>query len=134
MNTSRRELGSASAEFVLNLILAISVFFAITQILFALHVRAVVADCLREGAQRAALANSDIASGIAYTNTLLGASLTSSYRDSIDVTITADTVGGVDVLRARALAPLPLVGLAGPGGTMELEAFAVSEAQFVNAP
>lgn len=134
MNKAARERGSASAEFVLNLILALSVFLAILQLLFALHVRAIVTDCLREGAQRAALANADVASAITYTNTLLGASLTAGYRDSIAVSITADVAGGVQVMRARAHAPLPLVGLLGPGGVMELEAFAVSEAQFLDAP
>lgn len=128
------ERGGTSAEFVLNLILAISVFLAITQILFALHVRAVVSDCLREGAQRAALANSDIASGISYTKALLGASLAPGYRDAIEVSISPEIVDGMEVLHARANAPLPLVGLIGPGGTMRLEAFAVSEAQFVGAP
>ncbi|MDO5727034.1 MAG: pilus assembly protein [Bowdeniella nasicola] len=129
---TRGERGGITVEFTLTLLLAIAVFAAITQLIFAMHVRAIVSDCLREGARHAALANGDLASGRDYTHQLLHASLNSAYSATVQVSLTREWRSGLEVVHANAEAPLPLVGLVGPERVMQLDAYAVSETQFLD--
>lgn len=82
-------------------------------------------DSASEGARHGALAGGSPAAGAQRTRELIGLSLASRYGD--DVTAADVSRGGLDLVEVRVRAPLPVIGLLGPGGVMEVTGRAVQE-------
>lgn len=121
------ERGSAVAEFVMVSVLVLALFLGVVQVAFALHVRALAIDAAAEGARLAARADRSPDDGVARTRELLAASLTASYAD--DVAATTTQRAGLRVIEVTVRAPLPVVGLLGPSGTMTVSGHALAERQ-----
>ncbi|MBE6482867.1 MAG: pilus assembly protein [Actinomyces ruminicola] len=123
------EAGAAVVDFVLVGVLVIAVSVALLQLALGLHVRNVLTDAAGEGARRAALVGGTTAEADARVRALADASLADGYVEA--VTVTRTSVGGVAVVRVDVTAPLPVLGLLGPGGTLHVTGHAVDEAALV---
>ncbi|MGC5615602.1 pilus assembly protein [Georgenia sp. Z1491] len=97
------------------------------QLALLLHVRNTLIDSASEGARHGALLGSDPADGAARTADLIRAGLADSYAE--DVSADVVTAGGVPLLQVRVRAPLPVVGLFGPGGELEVVGHAALEVE-----
>jgi len=117
--------GSAVAEFVLVSALLVALFLGIVQVALAMHVRALAVDAAAEGARLAARADRDLAAGADRTRAILGAALGQRYDDN--VTVRSATRDGLPVVQVTVRAPLPVVGLFGPSGTMTATGHALDE-------
>lgn len=112
-------------DFVLVGTLVILVFSALLQFALALHVRNILIDSAAEGARVGALAGSSDETGADRTRYLIGLALSDRYTEHI--TTSRVDVEGVPCLQVDVAAPLPLVGLLGPGRTLEVRGRAVLE-------
>lgn len=120
-----QDSGSAIVDFVLVGALTTVLFAAVLQLTLALHVRATLVDCAAEGARYGALADRTPADGAERTRELIEMSV--SPRFAQDVRAEATEVDGLPVIRVEVRAALPLVGLIGPGGTLEVAGHALRE-------
>lgn len=118
--------GSAVVDFVLVAVLAVAVALAVLQLVLGLHVRNVLTDAAGEGARRAALVGGTEAEADARVRSLADAALSDGYVDSVSVS--RSTSEGVPVVTVEVDAPLPVLGLLGPGGTLHVTGHAVDEA------
>lgn len=100
-------------------------FVAVLQLTLVLHVRAVLIDCAAQGARYAAAAGRDPADGTARAEQLATAELSAAYAS--DVTATRTRLGGVDVVEVTVRAPMPVIGLVGPAGTLVVRGHAMVE-------
>ena len=89
------------------------VFLGLLQITLALHVRNTLVDCASEGARYGGLADRRAADGAARTRDLIRMSLGDGYAG--DVTARYTTVENLRVVEVTVRAPVPAVGLWGPG-------------------
>jgi Flp pilus assembly protein TadG len=121
------ERGSAIAEFVMVSALLVVVAMGALQLAVLLHVRNVVLSSASEGARRAARADSTTAEGVARTTTMINESLRTGYADS--VTAQVATVDGLRVVQVTVTAPVPVVGLFGPAGSLTVTGRSVMERQ-----
>ncbi|MEZ0491200.1 TadE family protein [Kineococcus sp. TBRC 1896] len=121
-----RDEGSAVAEFAAVAGLLSLLFAAVVQLAVVQHVRATVADGAGEGARFGALRGNAPADGAQRTRDLLAASL--SPRFARDVTARVVRVGTAPVVEVRVVAPLPVLGLLGPGGALTVHGHALVEA------
>src|SRR5690606_36134329 len=98
---------------------------AVLQLGLALHVRSTLVDCAAEGARYAALADRDPADGVQRAEDLIASALAPEYAQEVH----ADRleVAGVPVVRVQVRAPLPLLGLLGPGDVVSVSAHALDE-------
>jgi Flp pilus assembly protein TadG len=119
------EEGSAVAEFVLVAALVLALFLGVVQTTFALHVRALVIDAAAEGARVAARADRDLEAGERRTRDLLGSSLSERYAR--DVAVRRTSLDGLPVIEVTVRAPLPVVGLLGPSGSLTARGHALEE-------
>jgi hypothetical protein len=117
--------GSAIVDFVLVGALTTVLFAAVLQLTLALHVRSTLVDCAAEGARYGALADRTPADGAERTRDLIEMSV--SPRFAQDVRAEATEVDGLPVIRVEVRAALPLVGLIGPGGMLEVAGHALRE-------
>lgn len=101
------------------------VVLAVVQLALVLHVRTLLTDAAAEGARYAALHGNDLAEGEERTAELIASTLPGSYADSIAAGV--DSYGEVDLVTVTVSAPLPLVGLLGPGDTIVVTGRAVQE-------
>ncbi|WP_240038259.1 TadE/TadG family type IV pilus assembly protein [Actinomyces procaprae] len=124
------EHGAAVVDFVLVGILVIGVSVALLQLALGLHVRNVLTDAAGEGARRAALVGGTTAEADARVRALADASLADGYVEAVTVTRTA--VGGLSIVQVDVTAPLPVLGLLGPGGMLHVTGHAVDEAALVD--
>jgi len=99
------------------------IFVAILQLTLVLHVRNTLIDAASSGARYGALADRDPQDAATRTEELIRGSLSETY--SSDVTVGQSTLGGVVTLEVVVCAPLPVIGLVGPGGVMEVRGHAV---------
>lgn len=120
------DTGSAVVGFVLVSLLTTVVFLGVVQVALALHVRATLVDCAAEGARYGALADRTPADGAARARELVAASLSPRFAERVEGSRTV--VGGLDVVRVQIVAPLPVLGLLGPGGVVEVDGHALTEA------
>ncbi len=97
----------------------------VVQLALALHVRTMLTDAAAEGARYAALHGSDLAAGQERTAELIAMTLPESYAQSIAAGY--DTHGDVTLVTVTVSAPLPVLGLLGPGGTIVVTGRAVEE-------
>lgn len=125
------EQGSAVVDFVLVGTLVLAVVIALLQLALGLHARNVLIDAAGEGARRAALAGGTEAEARARVRALSDAALAEGYVESVEVSRTR--VDGVGVVVVTVAAPLPVLGLLGPGGTLRVQGRAVDELSLVGA-
>ena len=118
-----RERGSAAVEFVLVGTLVVLIGLAVVQLVLALHVRNTLTSSAYEGARYAAQADRSLADGQERSLEMVGSAL-----GGIDVepSVTTEVHNGAEVVRVTLEAPVPLVGLWGPG-TMTVAARAFVE-------
>lgn len=122
---TRRDAGSAIVDFVLVAGLVTLLFVGVVQLALVQHIRNTLTDCASEGARVGALADRGPADGAARTRELVRMSLAPRYAEEVE----ADDVviDGIEMVEVRVIAPLPLVGLLGPGGALTVRGHAVRE-------
>jgi len=117
-STSRQD-GSAVAEFVLVAFPMLSIFVATVSITFGSYARLVLLDSTIEGARFAALADQDVASGIAKTRQLVATALGTGVKVHVEgsvsrfgtvesvrlvSTLAVNLIPGIDFLSASSVA------------------------------
>ncbi len=112
-------------DFVLVGGLVTVLFVAVVQLTLVLHVRAVLVDCAAQGARYAAAAGREPSDGIGRTVELATAELSAAYAR--DVTASRATFDDVEVIEVTVRAPMPVVGLVGPSGTLVVRGHAMVE-------
>src|SRR5699024_857073 len=95
------------------------------QLALILHVRTVLVDSAAEGARHAALDGSTLADGATRTRWLIASTLPAAYADQVQVGRAG--YRGVDVVEVRITAPVPVLGLLGPSGVIDVPGRAVDE-------
>ena len=125
MSSARPEHGSAAVEFLLVSVLVLALLLGVVQVALAVHVRSLATDAAAEGARVAARADRGLADGAARTRALQADALTGAYAR--DVTAGRTTLDGAPVVEVTVRAPLPVVGLLGPGGTLTVRGHALEE-------
>ncbi len=100
-------------------------FVAIVQLTLVLHVRATLVDCAAQGARYAAAAGREPSDGVGRTVDLASAELSAAYAR--DVTAGQIEMDGVEVVEVTVRAPLPVLGLVGPTGTLVVRGHAMVE-------
>jgi hypothetical protein len=98
---------------------------SVLQLALALHVRNTVLDAAAEGARFAALGDSGLADGVARTRDLISVAIGSSYAQNVEARY--GSYGGHPSAEVRVTAPLPLIGLIGPGQSLEVVGRAARE-------
>lgn len=127
MPRRRADTGAAVADFVLVSVLVLVLFLAVVQLGLALFTRNLLVSCASEGARYGARADAVPGQGAARTRELVSSSLSPRYARR--VTASETVVGGVRVVEVRVVAPLPVVGLVGPGGSLDVTGRAFAERQ-----
>ena len=122
-----REGGSAIAEFVMVATLVLILSIGALQLALLLHARNVTMSSASEGARRAARADATPADGVDRATALLEDSLRPGYADS--VTATGRVQDGLRVVEVTITAPLHVLGLLGPSGSMVVTGRAIMERQ-----
>lgn len=112
-------------EFVLVAVLVVTLLLGVLQLTLALHVRNTVIDAAGEGARYGALAGSSPQAGAARTRDLITAALHPRYGQDISTQVVDRD--GLEVLEVTVRAPVPVIGLLGPTGTMAASGRAVLE-------
>lgn len=108
---------------VLLLLLALSVF----QLGLLLYVRNSLVAAASEGARSGARADAPPGEGADRTVDLITATLSEAFAE--DVRAQERMVGGARVVEVTVRAPIPVIGLLGPSGTMAVSGRAFSETQ-----
>jgi Flp pilus assembly protein TadG len=124
---ARREGGSAIAEFAMVSALVTVLSLAVLQVGLALYVRNVLIACASEGARLAAREDAGTHDGVDRTRDLIGASLSAHFAERVTVAVTDE--GGLRVVTVRVVAPLPVMGLLGLDGRVEVVGRAFAERQ-----
>ncbi|MBX7445467.1 MULTISPECIES: TadE family protein [unclassified Arthrobacter] len=112
------ERGSAVVDFVLVGGLLTMFFLAVIQLTLVLHVRNTLIDAAASGARYGTLADRDASDALERTRSLIGTALTSSFAE--DVSTSETDMQGMRVLEVTVRAPLPVIGLIGPRGVLEV--------------
>jgi Flp pilus assembly protein TadG len=118
MTSREPERGSAPAEFVLVGGLLVLLVLSVLQLGLALHVRNTVADAASEGARHAALGGGTLESGADRTRELIATALGSAY--AVEVGVRESSAAGIPVAEVAVTAPLPVLGLVGIHGAVEV--------------
>lgn len=121
----RDESGSVVVEFTLVGVLLTMLTLAVIQLGLALHVRNTVLDAAAEGARFGALADNAPADGVARTRTLITEAIGADYASDIAVG-TGDWMG-YPAVTVTVRTTLPVVGLLGVGGGLEVSGHAAIE-------
>jgi Flp pilus assembly protein TadG len=116
------ERGAAVVDFALIGGLLTVILIAIVQLTLVLHVRNTLIDAASSGARYGTLADRNPQDAAGRTEELIRGSLADSYGS--DITVGESTVGGVRILEVVVRAPLPVLGLIGPAGGMEVHGHA----------
>lgn len=111
--------GSAPVEFVLVGTMLTALTLAVLQFGFAVYVRNVVHDAAVEGAYHAALADTTLAEGVERTRAVITRTVGDGY--GAEVEIAEDTSLGYPTVRVTVRATLPVAGLFGVPGALEVE-------------
>ena len=107
MWSASREDGSAVTDFVLVAFPMLAIFVATTSITLGSYARVVLLDSTIEGARYAALADQDIAAGIAKTKKLVASALGPAL--SVNVTGSATRIGTLESVRLVSTLGLSLI-------------------------
>ncbi|WP_217181411.1 TadE/TadG family type IV pilus assembly protein [Streptomyces sp. AC495_CC817] len=119
------ERGSSPVEFVLVGTLLTLLTLAVLQLGLAVYVRNVVHDAAVDGAYHAALADTTPAEGVDRARRAITRAIGASYARDITIA-TADELGESTVT-VRISTTLPVIGLLGVPGALEVEARAPEE-------
>jgi len=119
------ERGSALVDFLLVALLVTVLVLGVIQVALTSHVRNVLIDAAAEGARYAALDGRDLDQGAGRTEQLITSTLPSAYAQRVS----ADLVErqGVSLVEVRVQAPIPVLGLLGPSGLVDVTGRAVTE-------
>lgn len=120
----REDRGSAVVEFALVTPLLLLVALAVLQVTLALHVRSTLTAAAAEGARAGALAGSGLGVAESRTRDVLSDALGGDAAQ--EVTASRARIDGVDVVRVRVTARLPLLGTLGPTA-LTVEGHAIEE-------
>ncbi|WP_243106941.1 TadE/TadG family type IV pilus assembly protein [Actinomyces lilanjuaniae] len=118
-------------DFVMVGALVLAVAASLLQLALGLHVRNVLTDAAGEGARRAALVGGTRQEAEQRVRSLVDSALAEGYVQ--EVAMTRHQVDDLVVVEVRVTAPLPLLGLVGPGGVVGVTGHAVDEASLVGA-
>lgn len=121
----RDDTGSAAAEFVMVGALLTVLVLSVIQLGLALLIRNTVLDAAAEGARFGALADNSPADGVARAADLIATALGPSYAG--DVTASTGSYLGHPAVTVTVRAPLPLIGLVGIPGGLEVSGHAAVE-------
>ena len=121
----RRDDGSAVVEFALVGAILTLLTVSVLQLALALHVRNTVLDAASEGARFAALADNSPADGIARSRELITTAIGGSYAD--DISATSGSWMGHPAVTITVRTTLPVIGLLGIGGAVEVSGHAAVE-------
>lgn len=119
------ERGSAVAEFAMVGALLTILTLAVMQLALALHVRNTALDAASEGARFAALADGGLADGVARTTDLITTAIGPGF--AADVSASFDDYRGIPAATITVRTPLPVIGLIGFEGAMEVTGHAAIE-------
>jgi Flp pilus assembly protein TadG len=108
----REDRGSAVVEFALVTPLLLLVALAVLQVTLALHVRSTLTAAAAEGARAGALAGSGLRIAEMRTREVLADALGGDAAQ--DIVASRERLDGVEVVRVRVTARLPLLGTLGP--------------------
>lgn len=124
------ERGSAVVDFALVGALLTLVFLSVVQLGLVVHVRNTLVDCAAEGARYGARADRTPGDAIERTRALVASELSEGYAARV-ARISAGAVDrrGARAVEVRLSAPLPVVGMAGPGGLLSVAGHAYAERQ-----
>ena len=120
----QEDRGSAVVEFALVTPLLLLVALAVLQVTLALHVRATLTAAAAEGARAGALAGSALTVAESRTRDVLADALGGDAAQDVDASRTS--LDGVEVVRVRITARLPLLGTLGPTA-LTVEGHAIGE-------
>ncbi|GAB3593290.1 hypothetical protein GCM10027446_15380 [Angustibacter peucedani] len=127
---AREDAGSAVVDFALVGGLLTLVLLSVVQLGLVIHVRNTLTDCASEGARWGARSDRTPADGAARARELVASELGGGYAARVgDVRAGEVDVGGVREVEVSLTAPLPLVGLVGPAGSLTVHGHAFAEAQ-----
>ncbi len=121
----RADGGSAAAEFVLVGSLLTVLILTVLQLGLALHVRNTVLDAASEGARFGALAGAGAGAAATRTRELIVAALGEDYARGVSARI--GELNGQPTTIVTARTPLPLLGLLGFEGGLEVRGHAAVE-------
>ena len=127
MPSLRDERGAAIADFVMVSALVVVVFLSVFQLGLTLHTRNMLISCASEGARAGARADAVPSQGVARTRALIRQSLSPTYARQ--VSSREAVVGGVRVVEVRVVAPVPVLGMLGPDGGLDVVGRAFLESQ-----
>lgn len=125
MSSASDEQGSAAAEFVLVGALLTVLTLSVIQLGLALHIRNTVLDAAAEGARFGALADNELADGVSRTRDLITAAIGETYAHDVTASLGSYLGHPASILTVRA--PLPLIGLVGIEGGLEVSGHAAIE-------
>ena len=121
----RDESGSAVVEFTLVAVLLTMLTLGVVQLGLALHVRNTVLDAAAEGARFGALADNVPADGVGRTRTLITEAIGGDY--ATDISVATGEWMGHPAVTVTVRTTLPVVGLLGVGGGLEVSGHAAIE-------
>ena len=113
------------AEFVLVGAMLTVLTLSVIQLGLALHIRNTVLDAASEGARFGALADNELADGVARTKDLITTALGAGY--AADVSATRGSYLGHPAAIVTVRTPLPLIGLVGIENGLEVAGHAAIE-------
>jgi hypothetical protein len=106
------------------LLLGVGVF----QLGLVLYVRNTLIACAAEGARMGARADAGSADAVARTRDLVISALSPAYAQDV-TSAPSTTAAGVRVVEVTVSAPMPVIGLLGPSGTLTVTGRAFDEGQ-----
>ena len=122
---SRDDRGSAPAEFVMVGALLTVLTLSVLQLGLALHIRNTVLDAASEGARYASLADNTLADGAGRTRDLITTAIGSGYARDVSA-VSGEYLGHPSAI-VTVRTPLPLIGLVGIDGGLEVSGHAALE-------
>ncbi|GAB2707492.1 TadE family protein [Arthrobacter bambusae] len=118
------ERGSAVVDFVLVGGLLTMFFLAVIQLTLVLHVRNTLIDAASSGARHGALADRTPADARERTADLIETALNADFAR--DISTSEASFRGIRTLEVTVRAPLPVIGLIGPGAALEVSGHAAT--------
>lgn len=124
-DAAERDRGSAPAEFVMVAGLLVLLVLGVIQLCAALLVRNTLADAAEQGAREAALADRTLADGTDRTREVITAAFGAGY--SAEVAGSTGEWQGHPIAIVTVRAPLPVIGLFGVDGALDVQGRAVMD-------
>lgn len=115
---SSSERGAAVVDFALVGGLLSVIFIAVIQLTLVLHVRNTLIDAASSGARYGTLADRSAGDAAQRTELIISTALSNGYAD--DISVGEVNRNGLSMLVVTVRAPLPVIGLIGPAGVLEV--------------